>query len=181
MGGNPPMGTDFVEGDMGVVQLEFDGVDLGLTVDETTLEKIEDIKDIKFAQLGTQPADKVPTGQAYQVKTKLGETSLVKLRRLMRGLVLHGHNARLGADLYRSGYTYFCKQLVIRRVDSQGTVSTDPHFRVTFYKAFPEVNATPGGPFGPDVQRVTEVTFYIFLHRGKHAFGFIGQASSCGL
>lgn len=178
---NAPMGDDFVEGSMGVIDLVFDGVYLGYTMEEASLEYIEDIKDILFAQLGTQPADKVPTGQAYQVTVKIGQTTLARLQKLIRGLTVAGHSANLGSDLYRSAYDNFARRLVCRRVDSDGVASTDPFHRTTFYKAFPMVTGAIGGPFGPDTQRGTEITFYIFKDRSRQSFGFIGHASSVGL
>lgn len=178
---NAPEGNNFIEGEMGVVLCNFDGIELGKTMDEASLEFIEDIKDIMYAQLGTQPADKFPTGQAYQLTCKLGETTLVKLKKLMRGLTVNGNNAKLGADMYRSGYKNFAKRLIVTRVDSDGNASIDPHHKATFYKAFPIVSGAIGGPFGPDTQRGTDVTFYIFKDRVKNAFGFIGTESSAGL
>jgi hypothetical protein len=109
---NPPIGLDFVEGPMGVIRLYFDNVDLGLTIDEASLERIADLKDIKFAQLGTQAADIIPTGQAWKVTCKLGETTLAKLEKLLQGLTVVGHSAKLGQDLYRSAYDNFAKRLV---------------------------------------------------------------------
>ena len=166
---------------MGVIDLVFDGVYLGYTMEEADLEFIEDVKDIFFAQLGTQPSDKVPTGQAWQVSAKIGQTTLARLQKLVRGITVNGHSAKLGPDLYRSGYENFAKRLVCRRCDSDGVASNDPTQRSTFYKAFPMVSGSVGGPMGPDTQRGTEVNFYCFNDRGRKAFGFIGRASSVGL
>ena len=61
-----PIGSNFIEGVLGVVNLNFDGTDLGKTLDEASIEFIEDMKSIKYAQNGTQDYDKIPTGQGYR-------------------------------------------------------------------------------------------------------------------
>jgi hypothetical protein len=178
---NPPMGDDFTEGEMGVVDVEFDGVNLGYTMEDSDLERIKDEKDIKFAQLGTQPSDKIGTGAAWKFTCKMGETTLARLNKVMDGLTVVGHNAKLGQDIYRSGYDNFAKRLVLRRVNSDGTPSTDAAFRTTFYKAYPTVSGSVAGPMGPDSQRGTQVVFFMFYDRTRKCHGFIGRASSLGL
>jgi hypothetical protein len=175
------MGNNFIEGPLGVVALKFDNVELGKTIDEANLEFIEDVKDIKYAQDGTQPADKVPTGQAYKLTVKLAEPSWVRLAKLMRGLTVGTalNSAKLGRDIYRSGKTNFAKELVIRRVDSDGVASTDPKYCLTFFKAIPTVNGSIGA-FGPDTQRQVEVVFECMYDSttGHMCFGYSGYASS---
>lgn len=175
-----PMGNNFFEGVLGVVQLTYDNVDLGKTLDEATLEFIEDLKDIFYAQFGTQPYDKIPTGQAYQLSCKLGEQTLARMAKLIRGFSYNGNSAKLGVDLYRSGRDNFSKVLEVKRVDSDGNASSNSLFRLYFYKAMPTINGTVAN-FGPDSQREFDVTFYIFKDATKGAFGFSGYASSVGL
>lgn len=177
---NNPIGNNFIEGPLGVVRLYFDGIDLGKTIDEATIEFIEDLKDIFYAQDGTQPADKIPTGQAYQVTCKLGEQTVARMAKLIRGMTVSGNSAKLGVDLYRSGKVNFSKVLEIKRVDSDGVASTDVVYRLYFYKAMAIINGQIAN-FGPDGQREMEVTFYIFKDDTKGCFGFWGYASSLGL
>lgn len=179
--GNAPIGNDFIQGCLGVVNLKFNNVDLGKTIGETNIEWIEDWKDILYAQNGTQPYDQIPTGQGYRVTTKLGEPTWTKLQQLMRGITIVGDNVKLGRDIYRSGRTNFAKLLEIFRVDSDGTSYTsDPAYKLTFYKALPKPTG-PIGAFGPDNQREVEVEFYIFYDEDKDCFGYQGYASSLGL
>lgn len=177
---NDPIGNNFIEGPLGVVSLTYDSVNLGKTIDEATIEFIEDIKDIFYAQDGTQPADKIPTGQAYQMSCKLGQQTWARLEKLIRGLTVVGNNAKLGVDLYRSGRDNFSKVLEIKRVDSDGVASTNALYRLYFYKAMPIINGSIAN-FGPDSQREMEVTFYMFKDTVKNCFGFAGYASSLGL
>ncbi len=183
---NPPMGNNFIEGSLGVVNLNFDNVDLGKTLDEASVEFIEDMKDIMYAQDGTQPADKVPTGQGYRVSCKLAELQWDRLAELVRGIHVSGggsgNSAKLGRDIYRSGLANFAKVLVIRRVDSDGVVSTDLKYRLTFYKAIPSASG-PMGAFGPDTQRVMDVVFDCFYDAtaGHECFGYSGYATSLGM
>lgn len=177
---NDPIGANFFEGCLGVVQLTYDGVDLGLTIDEANIEFMEDIKDIFYAQFGTQPYDKIPTGQAYQMTCKLGEQTLARMAKLIRGFTYSGNSAKLGVDLYRSGRTNFSKILQIKRVDSDGNQSSNELYRLYFYKAMPIISGVIAN-FGPDAQREFDVTFYVFKDETKNCFGFSGYASSLGL
>jgi len=178
---NPPIGNNFIEGVLGVVRTTFNGVDMGKSEGEATLEFIEDIKDIFHAQDGTQPADKIPTGQAYQLTVNYSEITWARLQEVMRGLTIVGNNAKLEPDLYRSGLDNFAKRLEIIRVDSAGAASGNDLFKMVFYKAFPQVNG-PIGAFGPDTQRTVEVIYYMFRASDHNdAFGYAGNPSSVGL
>jgi hypothetical protein len=177
---NNPMGLDLSDGSLDVCNLKFNGVSLGKTLDEVTIDYTEDIKDIFFAQDGTQPADKVVTGQAYIVKAKLAQTTWARLKELMRGVTVVGHSALLAADLYRSGKDNFAKELVLSLADSDGVSSAVPEYILTFYKAYPRLTG-PMATFGPDTQRAVDVEFYCFRDATRHnAFGVSGHASSLG-
>lgn len=180
--GNDPIGLDFIEGSLGVISLTFDGTELGTSMDEANLEKIEDITDIFHAQFGTQPADKIITGQAYQLTVMLDDITAARLAKLIQGLTISsgGHSVAFGTDLYRSAYQNFAKELKAARVDSDGVASTNQKYIMTFYKAYPTVNGSLG-PFGPSTQRSIEVVFYIFKELVTKKFGFYGYASSLGL
>jgi hypothetical protein len=181
---NPPLGNNFIEGPLGVVLLTFNSVPLGKTTDETNLEFIEDMKEIKYAQDGTQPADKIPTGQLYRLTAKLAQPTWARLKEVLRGITLgdNVNNAKLGRDIYRSGFDSFAKSLVVARVDSDGAASTDPKHCLTFFKALPTVNGSIGA-FGPDTQRSVEVVFDCFYDEstGHECFGYSGVASSLGI
>lgn len=178
---NPPIGNNFWEGPLGVVLATFKGVDLGKTIDEATIEYVEDIKDILYAQDGTQPYDKIPTGQAYMITMTFGQITVDLLRNLLRGVTKSGdgNSAKLGRDIYRSGRDNFTGQLVLRRVDSDGNASADDLFKLLFFKAMPLI--TGNVPYGPDTQRGIEIQFYCFYDETNEAFGYSGYASSVGL
>lgn len=173
------LGNNFLEGPLGVVRLEFDGLDLGKTLDGSEIEFIEDVTDIMYDQDGTQPGDKVRTGCAWQITTQLAEQTLERLEKVMKGLTRAGNSAKLGRELYLSAKENEAKVLKVIRVDSEGVKSTDAHFIMTFYKAWPQVT----GPvtYGPDAQRALPVTFYCFFDDTNTAFGYFGNASSVGL
>ncbi len=179
---NPPFGLDFIQGSLGVVLLTSDNVDLGKTIDEASFEFIEDMKDIMFAQNGTQPDDKVPTGQGYQITVKLGQITWERLQKVLRGLTVaaSGHSALLGRDIYRSGRAAFARELIVTRVDSDGVRETNPFYRLVFWNAMPTVNGAIGS-FGPDTQREVEVVFYVFYDETNGGYGYSGYASSLGL
>ena len=178
---NPPIGNNAWEGPLGVCLFNYGGIDLGKTIEEATIEYVEDIKDIMYAQDGTQPYDKIPTGQAYLVTATFGQITIDLLERLMRGVTKSGggNSAKLGRDIYRSGRENFTRQLTLTRVDSDGNASADPLFRILFYKAMPII--TGNIAYGPDSQRGLEVQFYCFYDESNEAFGYSGYASSVGL
>lgn len=181
MPGNAPEGLNFWGiAPLGVVQATFDGTDLGKTMDDTTIQPLEDIKDIMYAQDGTQPGDKIPTGMAFEIKMKLAEVSTARLAKLVRGFTVStgGNSVKMKRDLYRSGKTNFSKLLTLKRVDSDGVVTTNALHIANFYKAMPISFGTID--YGADTQRGLEVTFYCFWDSTNNAFGYSGYASSLG-
>jgi len=175
-----PFGNTLWEGPIGMVNIEFDGDDMGKTTEDTNIEFIEDIKDIFYNQDGTQPADKVPTGQAWKITGNFAEITLARMEKLIRGITLaaSGKSAKFTPDLYRSGLANFAKELILRRVNSDGTSSTNAFHRATYFKAFPMITG-PIGAFGADTQRVMAFEFYIFRDSGNgNAFGYSGYFSS---
>jgi len=178
---NAPIGNNFWEGPLGVILIEYDNVNLGKTIDEATIEYVEDIKDILYAQDGTQPYDKIPTGQAYLITATYGQITIDLLKKLMRGVTKSGggNSAKLGRDIYRSGRENFTKELISRRVDSDGNASSDLLYRLLMFKAMPII--TGNVVYGPDSQRGLEVQFYCFYDESQEAFGYSGYASSVGL
>jgi hypothetical protein len=180
---NPPIGNNVWEGVLGVVTVTFNDIDMGKTNDQTSIQKVEDVQDIFFQQDGTQPSDKIPTGQAYEVSCTFAQLTTTRLEQLMRGFDksddANSNSVKLGRDIYRSGKDNFSKKLILKRVDSDGNASSDQNFWITYYLAMPtnfgEIN------WGADVQRNLSVTFYCFYSDAKGAFGYSGIASSVGL
>jgi len=175
------IGNNFWEGSLSVVQAIYNDVDLGKTTQDTTIEYKEDIKDILFHQDGTQPADKIRTGAAWQVSLTFGEIDTTLVTSLLYGTTASGtgESVKLSRELYRSGKTSESKELILKKVDSEGTVSTDPKQWLTFYSAMPQV--TGSFAHGADTQREIEITFYCFFDSTNTAFGYSGNASSLGL
>lgn len=178
---NKPIGSNFIEGELGVVLAEFDDVSLGKTTEDTELEFVEDVKDIIFQQDGTQPADKIPTGQAFMVTMTIGEITTARLEKIMRGFTSsgNGNSAKLGRDLYRSGKDNFAKKLVLKRVDSDGNAWGNHYYWLTFYAAMPMI--TGNFQWGADTQRNLQIQFYCFYDDTNGAFGYMGHATSVGL
>lgn len=178
---NPPIGNEFWQGPLKIVQATFDGVDLGYTTEDTELEFVETVKDIFYAQFGTEAADKIPTGSAWKVRIKFAQPSATLISILYRGTTISatGKAVKLSRDLYRSGYDNFSKLLSLAAVDSEGTPSTDPNFILNMYKAM--FVPTAAILYGPDSQRMIEGEFYCFYDRTNLAYGYSGHASSLGL
>jgi hypothetical protein len=175
---NAPIGNNIFEGPLGVVVVEFDGLDLGKTTADTELMAEEDVKDIIYQQNGTKPYDKVPTGINYMLKVTLGEITTAKIEKLLRGTSAQGNSLKMGRTLYTS-LRDAAKALKVTRVDSDGVASTDPRFTMAFYKAIPIIDG--GFQWGADTQRNLAISFYIFFDETELAFGYCGYASSLGL
>lgn len=174
-------GNNIWEGPLGVVELEFDNLNMGKTMEDTTVERDEDVKDILYQQDGTKPADYAKTGLLYIVRTKIAEISTDKMAKIMPDITISGdgNSVKLGRELYRSLKTYEAKVLKVIRVDSEGDASTDDDFILVFYKAIPIVTGTID--WGADTQRGIEIEWRCLWDETEGAFGYSGKASSVGL
>jgi len=178
---NNPIGHNVIEGSLGVVKVFFDGLDLGKTTADTELVIEEDNKEIIFQQDGTKAFDIVPTGISYMLNCTFGEIKTSLLEKVLRGFEKSGgagNSAKYGRDMYVSRREK-SKPMYVVRIDSEGTSSNDPLFKMNFYKASPEV--TGSIQWGADTQRNLTVSFYIFLDVTELAFGYHGYASSLGI
>lgn len=176
----PPIGLNALEGPLGVVQLNFNNVDMGMSMGGCELERIRDIKDLMYDQRGTQPNDKVYTGIAWKVKTPLAEATVLRLKELLPDLTVSaGGSVKFGQALFVSCKDNFSKKLIMRRCDSDGIISTDPMMKITWYKAFPDL--TDPFTFTVDGQRVSTIEWYIFKDTTNNCFGYMGYNSSLGL
>jgi hypothetical protein len=175
---NAPMGNNIWEGVLGVVTIKFNNVDLGKTTADTEMVIEQDVKDILFQQSGTKYADKVRTGQAIMINCTFGEISTSLIEQLHKGFTASGigDSLSLSRSLYQSWLTSEAKTLELSRVDSEGTASTDPVYKVTFFKAAPEI--TGSIQWGADTQRNLAVTFHCFFDTAENAYGYSGYLSS---
>lgn len=174
-------GDDIWEGPLGVVQLEFGGLDMGKTMEDTTIERDEDIFDIMYQQDGTKPADYSKTGLLYVVKTKHAVITTDKMKKVMDDITVSGsgHSVKLGRELYRSLRDTEAKVLKVKRVDSEGTPTTDDNYILVMYKAIPIV--TSPIDWGADTQRGIAIEYRCVWDDTENAFGYSGKASSVGL
>jgi len=175
------MGDNIWEGPLGVVQLEYNNLDLGQTMEDTTIEPDQDIKDILYQQQGTKPADKVRTGIVFIVRCKLAEITTTRLAEVFSGIEVSGggNSVKIGRELYRSMKDYEAFVLKVQRVDSEGSVTVNDDHIIVFYKAISIVTGTID--WGADTQRGLEVEFHCMWDDTEEAFGYSGKASSVGL
>jgi len=104
---NPPIGNNFIEGVLGVVNVEYQPngaaalVDMGKTTADTEIVPDQDIKDILFSQDGTKYADKVRTGIVYQVTCTFGQLTSDRVKLLDQGYCVgsSGNSMSFGRDL----------------------------------------------------------------------------------
>ena len=157
------IGANFWGGPLGVIQLTFNDQDLGKTNDQTTLDMIEDIKDIFYQQDGTQPAEKIRTGQAWQVSAVFAEIDTDLIDQLVAGTTKSGDgtSVKLGRDFYKSMLSNEAKVLILKKIEDDTTVTADQKHWLTFYKAVPLITGSIN--YGADVQKDLEVTFLLFL------------------
>ena len=177
---NAPMGNNFFEGVLGVVNVTYNSIEMGKTTADTEIVPDKDVKDIIFQQSGTKFYDKVMTGMALMVNFTIGEITTTRLEQAIPGWVKSGlgNSMKLGKSIYQS-WRDNSKTLKLTRADSEGTASTNPKYALNFYKAFLEV--TGNIQYGADTQRNLAITAHIFWDETKKAFGYSGYASSLGL
>ncbi len=175
------LGNNFIEGVLGVVNLNFDATDMGKTTDATEITHIEDVTDIFYEQDGTQPGDKVRTGEAWEITATFGTITTALIDKLFAGITVAGggNTFKIGRSLYLSMKDNESKPLIIRRIEADGTESVDPLFKMKFYKAIPLEMS--GFVYGKDTQRGITVKFYCFWDASESAFGYQGNPSSVGL
>jgi hypothetical protein len=177
---NPPIGKNFWEGPLGVVNIVYDNVDLGKTTADTELNPTFDVKDIIYQQDGTQYFDKIPTGASWILACTYGEIDTELMEKILDEVTVSagGNSVSIGKSLYFS-WRDNAKQLEVIRVESDGVSSTDPLFKMIAPKAYPEVAS--GFIYGADTQRNIQVNFHIFYDDTEEVFFYNGYASSLGI
>ena len=178
---NSPMGLNFIEGVLGVCNIEFNGVDLGITTDQTEITLDQDMKEIMAQQSGTKAYDHVRTGIVFNVTCTFGTITTALCAALNPSFEPSGsgQSMKVGRNLYQSAKDNEGKKLVLKRVDSEGVSTTDPVYMMTFYNAAPTI--TSGFVYGADVQRAISVTFNVYWDVTNQAYAYMGNASSVGL
>jgi hypothetical protein len=168
---------------IGPAFFKFDGVDYGFTVESAEWEYVEDIVDIMSSQFGSQPFDKVQTGQAYLLRVSFGRVSNELYAAMTRGATVSssGKAIKFACELYKSGYENYAKQLQFIRASSDecNTPSADPNDRILWLKAMPTIT----GPlvYDAETQRKLDVEFYCFIDQDQKVFGYGGTQTSNGL
>jgi hypothetical protein len=177
---NAPIGNNFWEGPLGVVNITYDNVDLGKTTADTELTPTFDIKDIIYQQDGTQYYDKIPTGASWILACTFGEIDTELMKKVLDEVTVSagGNSLKVGKSIYFS-WRENAKQLEVVRVESDGQSSTDALFKMIAPLAYPEVAS--GFIYGADTQRNIQVNFHIFYDASEDVFFYNGFASSLGL
>jgi hypothetical protein len=175
------LGNNFWEGVVGVVQAEFEGLDLGKTTADTEIKPDADILDITYQQDGTKPADRVRTGMVYVITMTFGEIDTALLKKLISGISTSGdgNSVKLGRSLYQSMKTNEAGLLKLSRIEDDGTITTNGDFILRVFKACP--NVTSSIVYGAAKQRDVQVEWYCFWDDVRKAFGYSGSASSVNL
>jgi hypothetical protein len=157
----------------------YNGNDLGLTLEDTSIKEINDHTEIKKAQKGTKPIDKYRTGTVWEVKAKFTDFNSVLMG--CNGSITYSGDktsAKFSAALYQS-LVAAAKELKIVRLESNLQDTVDPSGIMTFYKAIAIFNEMDLS-FSPSKQRAIEVTFECYAN-ALGDFGFYGNASSLGI
>lgn len=186
-----PYGSNLTAGPLGVVQLAFNGYDLGKTTDHTAVSPDVDMKDIAYQQNGTKGADHVLTGADWTLKCTFGEISTELLKILAP--YLFGSSGSVGHDsghikaaLFESLLDKYAGVLkaaaVLDQAPSEAIEDT-----LMFYKVLPLVS----GDFiqwGVDVQRNFPMEFKIkgrlilpsesTALANKVVYGYLGDPSN---
>lgn len=160
--------SKLLDGPLGVVQVGFDGYDLGKTTADTVLTPNQAIKDILYQQTGTMKADTVRTGIMFQLKATFGEINTGLLKEMMAGVAApitdpNSDGAVFDRNLYQSMRDNEKGSLKIASVDANGVPSDIDENIGFFYEAVPMIDADLIN-WGADSQRELPVTFDIYWH-----------------
>lgn len=160
--------SKLLAGPLGVVQIGFNGYNLGKTTADTVLTPNQAIKDIIFQQTGTMKADTVRTGVMFQLKATFGEINTGLLAAMMSGFVNPNSDANADAgffdrDMYQSMRENEAGVLKVASVDANGVPSDLDENIAYWYEAVPMIDADLIN-WGADSQRELPVTFDIYWH-----------------
>ncbi len=180
-------GSKLFSGPLGIVQIAFEGYDLGKTTADTTLVPDQDIKDIMYQQDGSKPADHVRTGQEYVLNATFGEIKTGLLKLLMAGITSvedsGEDSAILEREMFGSMRTDEAGPLKVASVDENGLPSSDLEDILNFYEVIPIIAADLIN-WGADTQRNLPVEFRIKWYEFPAApgsllgaFGYVGDPS----
>jgi hypothetical protein len=174
------LGDNFYGGDLGVTKIIYDSVDLGLTFGNTILRKVENPKEIFAAQYGIAPIDLINNGEWWELEFDMEDMGYTKLEKVISGVTVSGAGTaiKFGNGTFISRYTN-AKVLQIKRVDSDGAVTTDANYIWTAPKA--AIKDIGEWMYGPDEQKIYHVIMHIFFDRTNLYHGYAGAASSLGL
>jgi len=174
------LGSNFFGGDLGVTQITYDSVDLGLTMGNTILRKVENMKEIFASQYGMAPIDIIDNGEWWEVEFDMEDLAYTKLQKVIAGVTISGAGTavKFADGSFLSRYTN-AKTLQIKRVESDGAVTTNPNYIWTAPKA--AIKSIGEFPYGPDEQKVYHIIMHIFFDRTNLYHGYAGAASSLGL
>jgi len=178
-------GSKLFSGPLGIVQIAFEGYDLGKTTADTTLVPDQDIKDILYQQDGSKPADHVRTGQEYILNATFGEIKTGLLKLLMAGITSvedsGEDSAILEREMFGSMRTNEAGPLKVASVDENGLPSSDLEDILNFYEVIPII-AGDLINWGADTQRNLPVEFRIKWYEFPvapgtllGAFGYVGD------
>lgn len=99
--------------------------------------------DLKTSQYGTQPKDKVVTGEMCSIEFGLAESSIERLEKVLQGFrVKYALTTPTGYSFGSSlgqRDSEILKQMTVTLIEG-GTVSTDPLDKITIWKVAPMVN-----------------------------------------
>ena len=178
------------DGPLGVVEVGFEGWDLGKTTADTTLVPDQDVKDIIFQQDGTKPSDHVRTGLEYLLNCTFGEIKTGLLTRLMAGISTANTSSAddtgtINRSIYQSMLDNEAGGLKVFAVDEDGVALTDLEHILAFYEVIPIVNGDLIN-WGADTQRNFPVQFRIKWHlfsagessTKNGAFGYWGDPTT---
>ena len=153
---------------LGIVQIGFNGFDLGKTTSGTMLTPNQNIKDILYQQSGTMKADQVRTGIDYTLKATFGKIKTGLLVQMMSGVKSTNVDpaddfGTIGKDLYQSMVDNESGPLKVVAVNSNGLPSDEDEDQLGFYIAVPNITGDLIN-WEADTQRNLSVEFSIFFY-----------------
>jgi hypothetical protein len=149
-------GSGLTAGPLGVIQLGFEGYDLGKTVAAATLKPDLDVKGINYQQEGTKDADHVITGADWMLTGSFGEINTELLKIIAPYLIassgsVGSDSGYFKADMYES-LMDTASGVVKAAIVKDKVPSLEVEDTMFFYRALFLINADLIN-WGADVQR----------------------------
>ncbi|MCK9519136.1 MAG: hypothetical protein WC114_09530 [Smithellaceae bacterium] len=148
--------SGFPLGEVGPVQVKFDGVDLGYTKGGVTFEHKEETVAITYDQTGKNIQNRIGIGGSAVVKLALANPTLAQLEPLVPGATIDADGMIVKTSVGVDKRATMAKELILTIMDGD-VPSTNPEATLVIFKAIPTYEGSL--KFDDSTQRSHSISF----------------------